>query len=82
MDKVKIEVIAKLPTPKYIKDIRFFLGHVIFYCRFIKNFSKIAKPLTNLLAKGVPFIFDDKYLNAWEKLKIDLISASIISTPD
>jgi len=42
--KVKIEVIAKLPTPKCIKDIRSFLGHAGFYRRLIKDFSKIAIP--------------------------------------
>ena len=55
VDKAKIEVIAKLPPPKSIKDIRSFLGLTGFYRRFIKNFSKITKLLTNLLAKDVPF---------------------------
>ena len=82
VDKAKIEVIAKLPTPKYVKDIYFFLGYISFYRRFIKDFSKIARPLTNLLAKDVPFIFDDECFNAWEKLKMKLISAPIISALD
>jgi len=60
----------------------FFLGHAGFYRRFIRDFSKIAKPLTKLLAKDVPFIFDDKYVSAWEKLKLELIYAPIISPPD
>ena len=55
VDKAKVEVIAKLPPPKSIKDIRSFLGYAGFYRRFIKNFNKIARPLTNLLAKDVPF---------------------------
>ena len=82
VDKAKIEVIAKLPTPKCMKDIRSFLGHAGFYRRFIKNFSKIVRPLTSLLAKDVPFIFDDECLNAWKKLKIELISVPIVSAPD
>jgi len=53
-----------------------------FYRRFIKDFSKITRPLTNLLAKDVPFSFDDEFLNAWEKLKMELISAPIVSAPD
>ena len=48
VERVKIEVIAKLPMPKCVKDIRSFLGHAGFYRRFIKNFSKIARPLSNL----------------------------------
>ena len=62
-------MIAKLPEPKCLKDIRSFLGHAGFYRRFIKEFSKIARPLTNLLGKDVPFHFDDGCLKAWEELK-------------
>ena len=69
MDEVKIEAIAKLPIPKCMKDIRSFLGHADFYRRFIKDFSKIARPLTNLLAKDVSFTFDAECMNSWEKLK-------------
>ena len=82
VDKAKIEVIAKLSIPKCVKDIRSFLGHDDFYRRFIKDFSKIANPLTNLLTKDMPFIFDDECLNTSEKLKIELISAPIISFSD
>jgi len=72
VDKAKIEVIAKLPILKYVKDIRSFLWHTIFYHRFIKNFSKIARPLTNILAKDVPFIFDDDILPLGRSLKWNL----------
>ena len=60
VDRAKINIIAKLPMPKCVKDIRSFLGHAGFYQRFIKDFSKIARPLTNLLAKDVSFTFDDE----------------------
>ena len=65
VDKAKIDVIAKLPIPKYVKDIRSFLGHAEFYCRFIKDFTKIVRPLTNLLPNNVAFTFDDGCLIAW-----------------
>ena len=45
VDRTKIEVIATLPMPKCVKDIQSFLRHAGFYRRFIKDFSKIAKPL-------------------------------------
>ena len=48
VDIAKVEVIEKLPPPISVKGIRSFLGHVGFYRRFIKDFSKIAKPLSNL----------------------------------
>jgi len=59
VDKAKIEVISKLTPSKCIKNIWPFLGHAGFYQRFIKNFNKIARPLTNLLAKDMPFDFND-----------------------
>ena len=62
VDKAKVEVIKNLPPPTSVKGIRSFLGHAGFYRRFIKDFSKIAKPLTNLLAKDSLFIFDDDCL--------------------
>ena len=59
VDKSKVEVRAKLPEAKCLKDIRSFLGHAGFYRRFIKEFSKIARPLTNFLGKDVHFHFDE-----------------------
>jgi len=82
VDRSKVKVIAKLPEPKCIKDIRSFLGHTGFYRRFIKEFSKIARPLMNLLAKAVPIYFEMGCLKAWERLKRELISSPIISAPD
>ena len=51
-----------------------FLGHNGFYRRFIKDFSKIPRPLCNLLAKDVAFVFDEACLEAFEKLKVLLTS--------
>ena len=49
VDKAKVDAIEKMSCPKDIKGIRSFLGHGSFYRRFIKDFSKISRPLTNLL---------------------------------
>ncbi|GKF89480.1 hypothetical protein Tco_0263443 [Tanacetum coccineum] len=51
VDKAKIDVIAKLPHPTTIKGVKSFLGHAGFYRRFIKDFSKISRPMTHLLEK-------------------------------
>ena len=59
VDKAKVDIIQSLPYPKCVKDVRSFLGHVGFYRRFIKDFSKIASPLCALLAKDVPFDFNE-----------------------
>ena len=55
VDRAKIEVIKQLPPPVNIKGIHSFFGHAGFYRRFIKDFSHIARPLANLLAKDIPF---------------------------
>ena len=78
VDKAKIEVIERLPPPTSVKGIRSFLGHAGFYRHFIKDFSKIAKPLTNLLSKEVPFQFNDDCLNAFLRLKEALITALVL----
>jgi hypothetical protein len=65
-----------------VKGIRSFQGHAGFYRRFIKNFSQISRPLTNLLVKDAPFKFIDECLNAFYTLKKALILAPIIQPPD
>ena len=65
-----------------MRGIHTFLGHAGFYRRFIKDFSHIARPLINLLAKDVPFEFDDACLKSFNILKKALISAPIIQPPD
>ena len=82
VDRAKIEVIANLPPPKCVKDIRSFLGHAGFYRRFIKDFSKIAKPLCKLLAKEAIFEFDEACLEAFDTLKKALISTPVLQPPN
>ena len=82
VDKAKIEAIEKLPPPSSVKGIRSFLGHAGFYRWFIKDFSHIAKPLSNLLVQGIPFEFNSQCLHAFTVLKDKLISAPIVIAPD
>jgi hypothetical protein len=82
VDKAKIDLIAKLPSPKTIKDVRSFLGHAGFYRRFIQNFSLIAKPMCNLLLKDAPFEWDEKCEESFTKLKSLLTTAPIMQPPD
>ena len=82
VDKSKIELIANLPTPKTVKEIRSFLGHAGFYRRFIKDFSIISKPFCNLLTKDTIFEWTENCENAFVKLKSMLTSAPIMQPPD
>ena len=77
--KPKLMLLKRCPV---IKGIRSFLGHAGFYRRFIKDFSKNSRPLTNLLQKDIPFVFDDDCVEAFEILKKALISAPIVQPPD
>ena len=69
VEKAKVDAIEKMPCPKDIKGILSFLGHPAFYRRFINYYSKISRPLTNLLQNDIPFVFDDDCLEAFEPLK-------------
>src|SRR5262249_54040767 len=77
VDKANVEAIENLPLIK-IKTVRIFLGHVDFYRRFIKNFFKIAKLLTDLLQKDTPFSFMKECLEAFMVLKDKLIHTPIM----
>nr|GFB28388.1 reverse transcriptase domain-containing protein [Tanacetum cinerariifolium] len=82
VDKAKIEVISKLPHPTTVKGIRSFLGHAGFYRRFIKDFSKISRPMTHLLEKNLPFIFSNECIHAFQTLKDKLTEALILIAPN
>ncbi|GJV02816.1 reverse transcriptase domain-containing protein [Tanacetum coccineum] len=82
VDKAKVDVIAKLPHPTTVKGVRSFLGHASFYRWFIKDFSKISRPMTHLLEKNTPFIFSDECIQDFEMLKKKLTKAPILIAPD
>ncbi|GJR53525.1 reverse transcriptase domain-containing protein [Tanacetum coccineum] len=82
VNKAKIDVIAKLPHPTTVKGIRSFLRHAGFYRRFIKDFSKISRPMTHLLEKNTPFIFSEECIQAFQTLKKKLTEAPILIAPN
>nr|GEV71764.1 reverse transcriptase domain-containing protein [Tanacetum cinerariifolium] len=82
VDKAKIKVISNLPHPTTVKEIRSFLGHAGFYRRFIKDFSKISRPMTHLLEKNSPFIFSNECIQAFRNLKDKLTEALILIARD
>nr|GEU69242.1 reverse transcriptase domain-containing protein [Tanacetum cinerariifolium] len=81
-DKAKIKAISKLPYPMNVKAIYIFLGHAGFYRRFIKDFSQVTRPMTQLLVKDAPFNFFKECIQAFDKLKHKLTKAPIMIKPD
>ena len=82
VDQSKVSIIKTLAPPTTVKGIRSFLGHAGFYRRFIKDFSKIARPLCRLLEKDTKFNFDDFCKAAFEEIKIILVQAPIMAAPE
>ncbi|GJU60487.1 reverse transcriptase domain-containing protein [Tanacetum coccineum] len=82
VDKAKVDVIVKLPHPTTVKGVRSFLGHVGFYRWFIKDFSKISRPMTHLLEKNTSFIFSNECIQVFKTLKKKLTEAPILIAPD
>ena len=68
--------------PTTVKGIRSFLGHVGFYRRFIKEFSKISRALCILLEKDAKFEFDEACMSAFEEIKSQLVIDPIMATLD
>ncbi|RVW13111.1 Retrovirus-related Pol polyprotein from transposon 17.6 [Vitis vinifera] len=81
VDKAKVELIVKLSSLTNVKGVRQFIGHAGFYRRFIKDFSKLARPLCELLVKDAKFIWDDRCQRSFEELKLFLTTAPIVRAP-
>ncbi|XP_042386458.1 uncharacterized protein LOC121978147 [Zingiber officinale] len=82
VDPAKVSAISSLSYLACVRDVRAFLGHARFYRRFIRDFSKIALPLSQLLQKDVMFHFDQRCIEAFDRLKEALTSTPIIRPPD
>lgn len=81
-DPNKIKAITNFPTPRNPKGIKQFLGLVGYYRRFIPQFSKIAKPLTDLLKKDKAFIWETLQTRAFDELRNFLCTEPILRYPD
>ncbi|MBW0537824.1 hypothetical protein O181_077539 [Austropuccinia psidii MF-1] len=79
IDSSKVQHIVNWPQPKNIKALQSFLGFANFYRRLIKNCSKKITPLTSLLKKDSPFIFNEEALSQFQALKEAFTSAPILS---
>ena len=78
MDPSKVETVKVWPPPKSLQDVRAFLGFTDFYCRFVKGYSKVVEPLTQLTRKGQPFKWETKQLESFDRLKTSFTTAPIL----
>jgi RNase H-like domain found in reverse transcriptase len=78
VDPEKISVLRNWQPPNTVRGIQSFLGFCNFYRRFIKNYGRIARPLTKLMSKNVPFKFDEACQKAFRELKNRLLSVPIL----
>ncbi len=81
-DPKKIDKIKDLKPPKDVTGVRSILGICSYYRKFIKGFSKIAKPLNDLLKKEIKFEWTEKQQEAFDKLKQKLIEHPILEYPN
>src|SRR5579864_4050312 len=81
-DPEKIEKVKNYPVPRNLTELRAALGLMSYYRKFIKDFSKIARPMLTLLKKDTPFEWTNKQQNAFDRLKQMLIQAPVLTYPD
>lgn len=77
-DPKKVQAIEEWPEPTTVKEVQSFLGLINYYRKFIANFSKIAKPMTELTKKEVIFNFGKECKEAFKELKKRMRSAPIL----
>ena len=82
VDPDKTSAVSTFPVPKTQQEVRSFLGMCNYYRKFVKSYSNIASPLTNLLRKDEPFKWTDKCQDAFTNLKKRLTSAPILAYAD
>jgi hypothetical protein len=79
MDEAKVKAITAWQPPKTVWDLQKFLGFANFYQRFIRNFSKIAQPLNDLLRKRIPWHWEREQQAAFDTLKRAFIQAPTLA---
>jgi hypothetical protein len=78
MCKDKVKSVLDWPIPTTLKELQSFLGLANFYRRFVKDYSRITRPMTVLQKKGMPFIFGKAAVEAFDHLKKAFTSAPVL----
>src|SRR5512136_986780 len=82
VDPETVTAVTDWKQPKTVTQIRSFLGLAGYYRRFIENFSKIARPMTQLLKKEEKFVWSPQCEKAFQTLKEKLVSSPVLILPD
>ena len=82
VDPAKVDTVTNWEAPTTVGEIRSFLGLAGYYRRFIENFSKIAKPMTELLKKDTKFSWTEECETSFQELKKRLVSSPVLILPD
>jgi hypothetical protein len=82
VDPSKVQEVLDWKPPTSVHQIRSFLGLAGYYRRFIPDFSRIAKPMTELLKKGIKFSWDQKCEDAFHTLRAHLTTTPVPAQPD
>jgi RNase H-like domain found in reverse transcriptase/Reverse transcriptase (RNA-dependent DNA polymerase)/Integrase zinc binding domain len=82
VDPEKVQVVASWQRPRTVKGVQSFLGFCNFYRRFIRDYSRIAAPLTRLTRNDHAFDFNTECITAFEKLRHCLLSAPLLAHYD
>jgi ribonuclease HI len=82
VDPEKVKAVSELKQPTSVSEIRSFLGLAGYYRRFIEGFSKIARPMTELLRKDKKFVWSEACEKSFQELKKRLTSAPVLVLPD
>jgi hypothetical protein len=82
VDLDKVQEVMNWKPPMIVRQIRIFLGLAGYYQRFILDFSRIAKPITELLKKEVKFVWDQKCEDAFHTLRQHLTTVPVLAQPD
>jgi hypothetical protein len=82
VDPSKVQEVMDWKPPTSVHQIRSFLGLAGYYRCFILDFSRIAKPITELLKIGVKFSWNEKCEEAFHTLRAHLTTAPVLAQPD